>query len=185
MLIRPHHIFYFNNTKENKGNTNLKLVVSLFETKLSHPLTLLSIERVESLTARYIVRIQNQAEYDDAYAMNDNVVKHDMTSITKSLRLSVGDVRSLRFPLEGRGAQSVRREHERLHRVHANDLEGSGRQGHRRLPSPHRQSERGRIRSLADPNLPAHQCLTVYPSIVNLIYFVSVCLFPPTNTPYN
>ena len=161
MLTRPHHIFYFNNTKENKGNTNLKLVVNLIETKLPTPLTLLSIERVESLTARYVVRIQNQAEYDDAYAMNDNVVVHDMTSIARFLRLSVGDVLlSPDFSVEGRGAQSVRREHEGFHRVHANDLEGSGRQGHRRLPSPHHQSESGRIRSLADPNILTHQCLT-------------------------
>lgn len=89
MMTRPHHIFYFNNTKENKGNMNLKLIVNLVKSKLPIPLTLLSLERVESLTGRYIVRIQNQAEFDDAYQMNDNVVVHDMTSIAKFFKLGV------------------------------------------------------------------------------------------------
>lgn len=89
MMTRHHHIFYFNNTKENKGNMKLKLIVSLLKAKFPTPLTILSMERVESLTARYIIRIQNLAEYDDTCVMNNNVVVHDMTMIMRALNLNV------------------------------------------------------------------------------------------------
>ena len=90
MMIRPHHFFYFNNTKENKGNMNLKFSVNLLKMNMPVPLTILSLERVESLTARYIIRIQNMAEYDDMYEMNNNVVSLDMSSIMKLLKMTVG-----------------------------------------------------------------------------------------------
>lgn len=92
MMIRPHHFFYFNNTKENKGNMNLKFSVNLLKMNMPVPLTILSLERVESLTARYIIRIQNMAEYDDMYEMNNNVVSLDMSSIMKLLKMKVGSI---------------------------------------------------------------------------------------------
>lgn len=81
---------YYNNTKENKDNMNLKLTTTLMKPNIAPQLNILTFKKIDSLNNRYLLRLQNMAEYDDGYSMNDNTITIDLTTAVKSLKLKVG-----------------------------------------------------------------------------------------------
>lgn len=80
---------YYNNTKENKDNTNLKLTATLMKPNIAPQINIITFKKINSLDNRYLLRLQNSAEYDDGYSMNDNVVTIDLAAAIKSLKLKV------------------------------------------------------------------------------------------------
>ena len=81
---------YYNNTKENKDNMNLKLTTTLMKPNIAPQLNILTFKKIDSLNNRYLLRLQNMAEYDDGHSMNDNTITIDLTTAVKSLKLKVG-----------------------------------------------------------------------------------------------
>lgn len=80
---------YYNNTKENKDNPNLRLTASLMKPNLPTQIQLMTFKKIDSLNNRYLLRLQNTAEWNDGFGMNDNMVIVDLSTIIKSLKLKV------------------------------------------------------------------------------------------------
>ena len=88
MISRPHFYMYYNNTKENKNNKNLKLQLNLLQSSLPSQLVILSFQRVNSLQNTYILRIQNMANPDDIYNNHPNVAVANLNKVVKALKLA-------------------------------------------------------------------------------------------------
>ena len=89
MNSKPPFFFYFNNTKENKDNKNLKLANTFMKFNLPQQIDVMTFERIDSLNPTYLLRLHNTAEYDDLFVMNDNEVIVDLTTVLNSLKLRV------------------------------------------------------------------------------------------------
>ena len=81
--------FYFNNTKENKDNKNLKMANTFMKFNLPQQIDVMTFERIDSLNSKYLLRLHNTAEYDDLFVMNENEVVVDLTTVLNSLKLKV------------------------------------------------------------------------------------------------
>ena len=79
---------YYNNTKENKNNRNLKLQLNLFQGALPPQLVILSIQRVNSLQNAYLVRIQNMASPDHVVINTPNTVTANLNKVFKSFKMA-------------------------------------------------------------------------------------------------
>lgn len=79
---------YYNNTKENKNNRNLKLQLNLFQGALPTQLVILSIQRVNSLQNAYLVRIQNMASPDNVVINTSNTVTANLNKVFKSFKMA-------------------------------------------------------------------------------------------------
>ena len=80
---------YFNNTKENKDNPNLKLQQALMKPNISPQLHIMTFKKINSLNNRYLLRLQNTAEYNDGFSQSDNILTLKLEDIVKGLKLKV------------------------------------------------------------------------------------------------
>ena len=80
---------YFNNTKENKENPNLKFQQAIMKPNLSPQLRIMSFKKINSLNNRYLLRLQNTAEYNDGFNQSDNIITLKLEDIIKGLKLKV------------------------------------------------------------------------------------------------
>ena len=80
---------YYNNTKENKDNPNLKLQQVLFKTNIPPQLHIMTFKKIDSLNNRYLLRLQNTAEYDDGFNQSDNIITLKLEDVVKGLKLKV------------------------------------------------------------------------------------------------
>lgn len=87
MNNKPAYFFYFNNTKENKDNKKLKLANTVLKFNLPAQIDVVTLERVDSVRRRFLLRLRNTAEYNDVFAMYDNEVTVDLTAILNSMGL--------------------------------------------------------------------------------------------------
>lgn len=88
LLSRPHFFMYYNNTKENKDNKNLKHIVQIMKGTLPPQIVVLSFQRLSSLKKEYLLRMENTAEPEDIYQNTPNSVEVDLTTVMKSLKVS-------------------------------------------------------------------------------------------------
>lgn len=87
MIFHPHFFMYYNNTKENKNNMNLKHVVTQFKTTLPNQISILSFQRLTSLKHSYLMRLQNTAEATATVKNEENLVTVNLASLAKSIGL--------------------------------------------------------------------------------------------------
>lgn len=80
---------YFNNTKENKDNPNLKLQQALMKPNIPPQLHIMTFKKINSLNNRYLLRLQNTAEYNDGFSQSDNILTLKLEDIVKGLKLKV------------------------------------------------------------------------------------------------
>lgn len=80
---------YYNNTKENKDNKKLKLTNSLMKNNILSQMHIMTFKRINSIGQKYLLRLQNTAEWDDAYTYTENIVNIDIEAVLKGLGLSV------------------------------------------------------------------------------------------------
>lgn len=80
---------YFNNTKENKDNPNLKLQQVLMKPNIPPQLHIMTFKKINSLNNRYLLRLQNTAEYNDGFSQSDNILTLKLEDIVKGLKLKV------------------------------------------------------------------------------------------------
>ena len=85
MIFHPHFFMYYNNTKENKNNMNLKHVVTLFKSSLPNQIVILSFQRLNSLQHNYLMRLQNTAEATATVKNEKNCVTVNLVSLLNSV----------------------------------------------------------------------------------------------------
>lgn len=85
MLFRPHFFMYYNNTKENKGNMNLKHLITIMKGTLPNQIIILSFQRLNSLQNAYLLRLQNTAEATATVKNEENLVTANLANLIKSI----------------------------------------------------------------------------------------------------
>ena len=76
---------YYNNTKENKNNMNLKHIVTLFKSSLPNQIVILSFQHLNSLQHSYLMRLQNTAEASATVKNEENLVTVNLVNLLNSV----------------------------------------------------------------------------------------------------
>lgn len=155
---------YYNNTKENKDNNRLKLTANLMKSNLPSQMQLMTFKKINSLQNQYLIRLQNMAEWNDAYETGDNIVTVDMAAICQALKLKVG----LMYGFQGRWLKKYHLlEWHRKRWSNSNDSSGLQRM------------ERARVVPSEKLQIPKLLHFSLFKS--ELLYYQSDCVFVQNN----